>query len=211
MELFSLWKKYAYLILFIFLLLSLLDYRVGVLAVICMLAPIVVSFRRGRFWCGNLCPRGSFYDHVLAKFSRKKKVPSFLKTTAFRVFVVLFMFSLFGLGIAKNWGDLAGIGLFFFRMIILTTLLGIGLAFIYNHRAWCCFCPMGSIAAFIAKLRKNRKALSVSQSCTACKLCSRECPFELAPYQYKNGPLSDPDCLHCTRCSDVCPQQSIGY
>ena len=42
---------------------------VGLLALICMIAPVAFAVRRGRWWCGNACPRGSFYDRVLSEHS----------------------------------------------------------------------------------------------------------------------------------------------
>jgi polyferredoxin len=100
------WKKYSYLLLIIFLIVGLFDFRIGLVATICMVAPIIVSFFKGRFWCGNLCPRGSFYDNIVSKFSNKKKVPAFLKSVYFRIFVTLLMLTVFTTGMIKNWGNL---------------------------------------------------------------------------------------------------------
>ena len=180
-------------------------------AVICMIAPIIVSIFRGRFWCGNLCPRGNFYDNVMSSFNRKKSVPKFLKSIYFRVFVVLFMFIMFSLGIKNNWGNPTGIGMVFYRMIVITTLLGIVLSFFYNNRTWCHFCPMGSIAALISYFRKNNKVLEVSNNCVGCKICEKTCPMGISPYDYKGDVLSHPDCIQCTKCVIACPKQSIGY
>lgn len=180
-------------------------------AVICMIAPIIVSIFRGRFWCGNLCPRGNFYDNVMSKLSRKKAVPKLLKSIYFRVFVVLFMFIMFGLGIKKNWGNPAGIGMVFYRIIVVTTLLGIVLSFFYSSRTWCHFCPMGSLAAFISYFRKNKKVLEVSNTCVSCKICEKKCPMGISPYDYKGDVLSHPDCIQCAKCVIACPKKSIGY
>ena len=37
-----------------FLFFSLFDFKIAIAAIICMLAPILVSVLKGRFWCGNL-------------------------------------------------------------------------------------------------------------------------------------------------------------
>lgn len=210
-KLFELWKKYSYLLLLAFVIVSLFDFRIGAAAIICMLAPIILAFFRGRYWCGNLCPRGNFYDNVVARFSRKRAVPKFLKSTYFRVFVVLFMFTMFGLGIKKNWGDLAGIGMVFYRIIVITTLIGIGLSFFYNNRTWCNFCPMGSIAAFISYLKRDKKVLKISNTCVSCKLCGKKCPMGISPHEYKGDALNHPDCIQCAKCVIACPKNSIGY
>lgn len=52
----NLWKKYSFTSLIAFLLLGLIDLRFAVVAVICMIAPVVVSIFKGRFWCEKKCP-----------------------------------------------------------------------------------------------------------------------------------------------------------
>ena len=71
-KLLTLWKKYSFLALIAFIILGLLDFRIAIVAVVCMVAPVIVSIFKGRFWCGNLCPRGSFYDNLVSKFCNNK-------------------------------------------------------------------------------------------------------------------------------------------
>lgn len=210
-KIFELWKKYSYFLLLIFIVVSLFDFRISIIAIICMIAPIVVSIFRGRYWCGNLCPRGNFYDNIMSRFSKKKAVPKFLKSIYFRVLVLIFMFTMFGLGIKNNWGNLAGIGFVFYRIIVLTTILGMILSFFYSNRTWCYFCPMGSIAAFISYFRKDKKVLEVSNTCVSCKICEKKCPMGISPYDYKGDVLSHVDCIQCSKCALSCPKKSIEY
>ncbi|MDF2614333.1 MAG: 4Fe-4S ferredoxin iron-sulfur binding domain protein [Clostridia bacterium] len=193
------------------MIISLFDFRLGVAAIICMIAPIILALFKGRYWCGNLCPRGNFYDQVVSKFSGKRKVPNILRSSFFRVLVILFMFTMFALGIKKNWGDFYGIGMVFYRMIIVTTLIGVILSLFYNYRTWCHFCPMGSIASFVSKLRKSKKVLKISSACVTCKLCEKKCPIGIVPYEYKGDLLSHPDCIQCGKCVTACPKDLIGY
>lgn len=210
-NLFSFWKKYAFIFLIIFIIFSLFDLRFAMLAIVCMVAPLIVSIFKGRFWCGNLCPRGNFYDNIMSKFSKNKRVPKFLKSIYFRGFVVVLMMSMFAIGINKNWGNLYGIGLVFYRMIVITTIIGIGLALIYSPRTWCHFCPMGTIASVISKFRKSKRVLAVSSTCVSCKLCEKKCPMGIVPYDYKENYLSHPDCIQCRKCVYTCPKDAIGY
>ncbi|WP_333860521.1 4Fe-4S binding protein [Clostridium sp.] len=205
------WKKYSFILLIVFILLGLFDLRFAVVAILCMVLPVIISVFRGRFWCGNLCPRGNFYDNIVSKFSNKRKVPKFLKSPYFRLAVVVFMLSMFTFGIKKNWGDFYGVGMVFYRIIVITTILGIVLSLFYNHRTWCHFCPMGSIAAFISWLRKNKRILQVSQSCVSCKVCEKKCPLGIVPYKYKGSPLNHFDCIQCGKCAEACPKKAIGY
>ncbi len=210
-KLLNLWKKYSFIVFFAFVVLSLFDFRIAIAAIVCMVAPIVVSLFKGRFWCGNLCPRGSFYDHIVSKFSKNKKVPGFLKSNVFRAFMVVFMLSMFAFGIYKNWGSLYGIGMVFYRIIVVTTIVGIALSLFYNHRTWCHFCPMGTIASVISRLRNSKKVLQISSACVSCKICEKKCPLGIVPYDYKGDILSHPDCIQCGRCVSACPRKAIGY
>lgn len=207
------WKKYSYLLLLFFVIGGIFDLRIGIAAIICMLAPVILSVFRGRFWCGNLCPRGSFYDNILLRFSGKRRAPGFLKSIYFRAAITVFMLSVFTMGVIKNWGNPYGIGFVFYRLIVVTTILGIVLALIYNQRTWCNFCPMGSIAAFIGyfRNRKNKnRLLQVGAGCVSCKLCEKKCVMEIVPYEYKGGAIEHHDCIQCGKCSLACPKKIIG-
>lgn len=208
------WKKYSYILLIAFIIIGLFDFRIGLIATLCMIAPIVVSFFKGRFWCGNLCPRGNFYDNVVSKFSNKKKVSKFIKSSFFRAFVTILMLTMFTTGMVKNWGNLYGMGFVIYRLIVVTTIIGIVLSLFYNERTWCNFCPMGSIAALVSRFnnKKNGAALlKVNTSCVSCKLCEKSCPMGIAPYEYKDDSINHHDCIQCSRCVYKCPKKSIEY
>lgn len=207
----KLWKKYSFVVLIAFIALGLFDLRFAVVAAICMIAPIIVSFFKGRFWCGNLCPRGNFYDNVVCKFSNKRNPPKFFKSYYFRAIILTIMMTVFISGVSKNWGNLYGIGMVFYRLIVVTTIIGIALSLVYNHRTWCNFCPMGTMASVVSKFRKSKRVLNVSSSCVSCKICEKKCPLVLVPYDYKGDILSHPDCIQCGKCVTACPKNAIGY
>lgn len=210
-KLLILWKQYSFLLLLAFLFLSLLDLRFALAAIICMAAPPLLAISRGRYWCGNLCPRGSFYDNLMSKISKKNKIPKFFKSKILRAIMVIFLLSMFFIGVIQNWGNPYGIGMVFYRIILITTVVGVILSLLINHRTWCQICPMGTLSALISKHRKNKKTLQVSSSCISCKLCSKKCPIGIAPHDYKGDHLSHPDCIQCGKCIEVCPLNMIGY
>lgn len=213
-NLLKIWKKWSYIIIIAFLILGVFDFRIGLIASICMIAPIIVSIFKGRFWCGNLCPRGSLYDNVVSKFSNKKKVPKLLKSVYFRGFAIIMMLSVFITGMIKNWGDLYGMGFVIYRLIVVTTIIGLVLALFYNERAWCNFCPMGSFAAIVAKIKNNNNKnvlLNINDACVKCKICAKTCPMGIDVHEYKGDALTHYDCIQCGRCVNKCPKKSIGY
>ncbi|GAA0086456.1 4Fe-4S binding protein [Clostridium sp. CTA-7] len=206
----NLYKKYSYLIFLFFVIESLFDMRLAIVAIICMLAPIILALAgKGRYWCGNYCPRGNFYDNVLSKITPKKKVPKFFKSTGFRIFMIFFIMANFGLGLYKNWGNLYGIGFVFYRIIVITTIVGIVLGLFTNSRVWCNFCPMGSLSYFIAKFKGRKVNLSVDKSCIECGLCTKACPMGISPKEYKNDTVKNSDCIFCEKCLYKCPKKSI--
>lgn len=210
-NLLKVWKKYSFLLLMAFVIIGLFDMRFALAAIVCMVAPIIVSLFKGRYWCGNLCPRGSFYDVAVSKISKKRNVPKFFRSRFLRTVMILFIFTMFTLGLYKNWGDLYGIGMILYRIIIITTIIGIVLSLFFNHRTWCYFCPMGTIASVISKYRKSKKVLQISTGCVSCRKCQKECPIGIVPYDYKGDFLSHPDCIQCGQCIKACPKNAIGY
>ena len=208
--LFNFWKKYSFVVLLAMIVASLFDFRFALAAIFCMLSPIVISFFAGRFWCGNLCPRGNFFDRVMKKIAAKRAVPRLFKSVPFRVAVFAFMMTMFALGIRKNWGDLAGIGFVFYRMIVVTTLVGIVFSLFWNERAWCSFCPMGSVAAMISHFRRHPSPVFINADCISCGKCAKACPMMLHPAKYKKGKLLEADCLRCGKCVEVCPKKAAS-
>jgi len=108
------WKRISYLVLVLYLIAGFFLFPVlGSIALVCMLAPVVMAFYRGREWCGLYCPRGSLWDQVLAKVNSSKTIPGWAKTSAVRVLMLVVIFSVFGWQTVHAWPDPAEIGLVF--------------------------------------------------------------------------------------------------
>lgn len=128
----------------------------GYLAFLMMFFLLILSYFRGRFWCANLCPRGSFLDLILSRFSLKNKIPPFftrpkVKWAIFSVFMFFFV-----LQFTISPKDLFSFGFIFVRMCLITTLIAIFLGVPFNKRTWCAVCPMGTLQAKLGSLGKHR-------------------------------------------------------
>lgn len=129
----------------------------GYLVVGMMVFFIVLSFFRGRYWCWNLCPRGSFLDIFLSNISLNRQNPKIFGNQLFRWLVFLAFMGFLVYRILSSGGSLAGIGVVFVSMCLITTVISIIIGIIVKHRGWCAICPMGTLQEKIGKLRKNRK------------------------------------------------------
>ena len=175
-----------------------------------------MSVRKGRYWCGHFCPRGSLYDKLIGRFSPHKSIPSFVRSKGFRIFMLCFIFGMFGVQLYMNGWTMAGVGRTFWNIILVTTVVGIVFGFIYAPRTWCSFCPMGTLSAWVAPLnpKKGFPVVCVSSACKMkCKRCAKVCPMQLTPYDSRgneNGYLH-PDCIKCGNCVKACPTKVMQY
>ena len=194
---------------FLFMIAGLFYPWLGFAVLICMVAPILVALVKGRFWCGNFCPRGSFFDVVMSKFSPRKAVPHLLTTKIFKVAVIIGMMGIFASQVFIHWGNPEVIGAFLIRMLIITSLIGFVLGMVYHQRTWCSFCPMGTLATLTSKVTNSSKMI-IDRSCVGCKACQKVCPIGLDPSSGKeSGFFEDSNCMKCGQCEVICPKQAI--
>jgi polyferredoxin len=156
------------------------------------------------------------YDRLLSKYSPHRPIPKFVRSFGFRLFMVFFIFAMFGIQMYFAWGDWGAMGLVFWKIILMTTIVGVTLSFIYAPRTWCSFCPMGSLSSWVspkkAPLPKAYKSIHVRSQCEEkCKLCARVCPIQLTPYSSRGEQLGylHPDCLKCRKCEKACPTKIV--
>lgn len=176
----------------------------GFLLLTCMIVPVAVSAVRGRYWCGWVCPRGSFLDYIMARFSRNKPAPKWLRSGWFRVGMIVFLFGMMGTRVYAAWPDLRAIGSVFISMLTVTTVVAIVLALLYRPRTWCTFCPTGTISNFLGR---GKKPLQVASTCKSCGVCAKVCPMDLQPHK---PDASHADCLKCEQCIDRCKLNALS-
>lgn len=205
-------QPYLFWILLAFLAIGIVYPAIGLAAIICMLAPVAVAPFKGRYWCGNFCPRGSFYDHVIANISPKKPIPPLFRGTALRIMMLFVIMGVFSIQMYSAWGDWAAMGAVFVRIILITTIVGMVLGVTIHQRTWCSFCPMGTLASWLSQ-KKKPLPLRVDSSCVSCKLCTAACPLQLSPYTEKGNPagFTGSDCLKCSRCVEKCPKKALSF
>ena len=182
---------------------------VGYLMLLCMIAAMVFGVAKGRSWCDWMCPRGSFFDILLASFSRQRKIPGFFSHWVFRLAWMTILMSVLAVRLPPLWGDWYNMGRPFITLLLVTTSVGIILGTIYHERIWCMFCPMGSMANLLGR---GKHQLSVVSGCNGCGQCEKTCRMQINPGSYRDGGIvTDGDCLKCTYCIDACPQQVLRF
>ncbi|WP_024834690.1 4Fe-4S binding protein [Ruminiclostridium josui] len=205
--------KWVWLMLILFCIGGLVYPKVGIAAIICMLAPVVASIFRGRMWCGSFCPRGSFNDILLSKISHNRKIPRLMKNKWFRLLFVVVLMGAFAVQLTFAWGNMVQVGQVFVRMILITTGLSLILGVVYSHRAWCVVCPMGTMASWVTKAGNDSKSKNVTfhkEKCVSCNLCTKSCPMEIDVLKFRsNGEVTHPDCLKCSECVIKCPKGAL--
>jgi ferredoxin-type protein NapH len=171
-------------------------------------AIFLISPFRGRWFCGNLCPRGSFADFWISKISRKKKIPAALRSLWVRLPIFFLLMGFMGYRIAGTIGSLntfEKIGMVFVTMCLVTTAIAALLGIYLSPRAWCSFCPMGTAQRLLGGKRYPLKL--TKEKCINCKKCEKVCPMQLKILQDS----AKPDCIKCGRCVSVCPKDALQF
>ena len=179
----------------------------GFIVPLAMSAGIIGGFLKGRWVCGNACPRGSFIDTWLSLVSADREMPVILKNAKFRWLLLSALICFMVIRIAQNPSDSDHWGVVFWQMCTITTIIAVGLAILFSARSWCAICPVGTMAGTAGK---DKYSLQVSTSCKGCGLCEQSCPMQLEIAKYRHSGRSDEqDCLKCSACINTCPQQGV--
>lgn len=182
----------------------------GYMVPLVMMMGIVGSLFDGRFVCGHFCPRGGFFDRMVSRISPKKPIPIFLRNITFRWILFSLMMGFMVFRIAQNPGDPNHWGLVFWMICVVTTAIGLIMAFLIHPRSWCSICPMGTMQNAIGG-GKNQLHIE-GESCRSCHLCEKACPMNLPIVKYKDDKIiNERDCLHCSECVAVCPKSILHW
>ena len=202
--------------------------KLGLMVIFIMFSLITISFFKGRFWCGNVCPHGSLFDVFFSSISKKKKTPNWLASNIFAyLFFIFFMFNFSRrmYNAFNYWGQLEFIdklGYVFVMTYLVVFLLGLVLAIIYHHRSWCHICPMGTMQKVSYKLGKklgvtheldSRLTITSVNDCVKCGICANVCPMHINVYKEfdEKRKLSNINCIKCGNCVNKCPKKILNF
>lgn len=155
-------QAWSWIFMIIFILLSIIDFRFGILGIICMTTPMILAVKgAGKAHCSFYCPRGSLLGKFLKNISLQHNLPKWAKSNRVKNGLLLMMISMLVVGMfhANHEGfSLMKTGFTLFRFMTASLLVGIIMGVIFKPRTWCQVCPMGHGTALIDKVKKGKKA-----------------------------------------------------
>lgn len=174
-----------------------------------MLTGMAGGAFRGRYVCGSICPRGSFYDTVFGVVAGRRPVPEWFRSFPFRWSVMALLMGFMAVRLAQHPADWRHWGTVFWSMCLITTAVGIPLGMYYRARSWCSFCPVGTTAAAVGG---HRYQLQISAECRGCSQCEAHCPMGLSIAVHRSeGQLPHHDCIKCSSCATACPRSALSW
>lgn len=179
--------------------------KLGYVVALVFLSILVISPFRGRWFCGNLCPRGSFNDFWIGRISRHVPIPRFFRSMLLRVPVFIALMGFMISRILATQGMVDKVGMVFVTMCLLTTSISILFGVTLSPRAWCTFCPMGTLQRYLGR---GKYQLKLDRDlCIDCGKCKTVCPMQLDV----NEIADKPDCIKCGRCVEACPKGALRF
>jgi len=179
--------------------------KLGYFLLLVFASLMLIAPFRGRWFCGNLCPRGSFVDFWLAPISRQVRIPSSLRSMWLRVPIFFALMGFMGFRIIQTQGIIDKLGMVFVTLCILTTSIALLFGVAIAPRTWCSFCPMGTLQR---ALGGSKYRLKMDRTlCIDCGKCEKVCPMQLPV----RGIGANPDCIKCARCIDACPKGALSF
>lgn len=143
----------------LFLTLSIMDFRFGILGILCMTAPLYHVLKgEGKIHCQKYCPRGSILGKFLQRISLNNPMPKFMTTKKFKNALLTLMMVVFSFSMYHAGPDFNKIAFSIFRFMTVSLIIGVIMGILYKPRSWCVVCPMGYGSGLLDKqMKKNQK------------------------------------------------------
>ncbi|MCS3923897.1 polyferredoxin [Methanosalsum natronophilum] len=201
-------QYFGFLILFVSIF-GFVEPLLGFIVPITLLLILVIARVRGRWSCGNFCPKGSIADiieNIKYRGKRNKmRTPSILKSYWVRIPILLVLLVTMVNQFIITEGMVEKIGMIFVIRYALTTSIVLILGTGMHSRTWCTLCPGGTLQKL---LEKDKSPLKLeSMKCINCKKCDKICPMNLHVSEGKPGS----DCIKCEKCISSCPKNALAF
>ncbi|MCK8058829.1 MULTISPECIES: 4Fe-4S ferredoxin [unclassified Fusibacter] len=149
--------KWTWILMVAFLTLGIVDFRFGILGVICMTAPLYHVLKgEGKVHCRKYCPRGSLLQRALEGISINGDMPKFMTTRHFKNILLGLMLTVFSVSMTHAAPDFTKMAFAMFRFMSLSLIIGILMGIFFKPRSWCVVCPMGHGAGLIDRELKKK-------------------------------------------------------
>ncbi|MBU0683756.1 MAG: 4Fe-4S binding protein [Candidatus Omnitrophota bacterium] len=185
------------------------------------LVMILLTLVLGRFFCGWICPMGTFLDSASIIRKKNKNLSDNrvgkLRYMKFFVLGAVFISSLTGGNMVWFFDPLVNMSRFvlFFRNKV-TDISGIaitGILFLLIYvsaffipRLWCrVLCPLGAIYAFFSKFSLLKRKVSACANCDICKIKCRMGAIK------DNADYIKGECVLCMDCVYDCPERITKF
>lgn len=142
--------KWSWIIMILFIVLSIIDIRFGILGFLCMAAPIYHALKgRGKIHCAKYCPRGSLLGKFLNEISMNNNLPKAMHRKWFKNLLLILMITVFSISLYHAGLNFTRIAFSVFRFMMVSLIIGIIVGIIFKPRSWCIVCPMGHATGMI--------------------------------------------------------------
>lgn len=95
------------------------------------------------------------------------------------------------------------VNLLIFALFVMILALGL-----IRRRFWCRYlCPLGALFSVVSRFRIFRRV--VTDACTSCQKCVRECPVGAIPPEHP-AQARQHDCIACFTCVE-CPPRAVSF
>lgn len=150
------YQKWSWIFMILFIGLSIIDIRFGLLGFICMGVPIYHALRgRGKIHCSHYCPRGSLLGNFVKNVSLQNNLPKWIKIKTAKKVLLTWMMVMFTISLINAGPNINRIALAIFRLMTSSLALGVIMGIIFKPRTWCQVCPMGYGTELITKKIKK--------------------------------------------------------